>query len=165
MTGQVQTFRTISDDPSETAQRCIDLIARHAPRLMRAGGGGLTREIGVVCHVSPEMEREIVRRRQAEATYDEIGAALGFSASVVRRVCYGAGLPKRNRGRRRISVECAREMRRRRAAGESAKDVARALGLSVSAVQHYTAPNGKRRAYGAEVVTSAAGVRYVADLR
>lgn len=31
-------------DYESTAQRCLDLIARHAPRLMREGGGALSKE-------------------------------------------------------------------------------------------------------------------------
>lgn len=58
-------FADISQDDSVFV-RCLTLIERHAPRLMRAGGGGLRRECANNRRKITDAERDEIRRRLLE---------------------------------------------------------------------------------------------------
>lgn len=69
-----------------TASRCLDLIARHAPRLMREGGGAIE-EDRKTNKLSRKTIRSIVNLRQTGLTIAAIGEQLGISRSAVQVHC------------------------------------------------------------------------------
>jgi hypothetical protein len=69
-----------------TASRCLDLIARHAPRLMREGGGRIE-EDRQTNKLSKKTIEKIVALRQQGLTLLAISEAIGFSKSAVQVHC------------------------------------------------------------------------------
>ena len=69
-----------------TASRCLDLIARHAPRLMREGGGRIE-EDRQTNKLSKKTIAKIVALRQQGLTLLAISEAIGFSKSAVQVHC------------------------------------------------------------------------------
>ncbi len=69
-----------------TASRCLDLIARHAPRLMREGGGAIT-EDRKTNKLSRKTIKKIIDLRKTGMTIDSIGEQLDVSRSAVQVHC------------------------------------------------------------------------------
>jgi DNA-binding NarL/FixJ family response regulator len=69
-----------------TASRCLDLIARHAPRLMREGGGRIE-EDRQTNKLSRKTINAIIALRKTGMRIDAIGEQLGVSRSAVQVHC------------------------------------------------------------------------------
>lgn len=69
-----------------TASRCLDMVARHAPRLMREGGG-MIEEDRQTNKLSKKTIAKIVALRQQGLTLLAISEAIGFSKSAVQVHC------------------------------------------------------------------------------
>jgi hypothetical protein len=69
-----------------TASRCLDMVARHAPRLMREGGGRIE-EDRQTNKLSKKTIEKIVALRQQGLTLLAISEAIGFSKSAVQVHC------------------------------------------------------------------------------
>ena len=69
-----------------TASRCLDLIARHAPRLMREGGGAI-QEDRKTNKLSRKTIKSIIDLRKTGMKIDSIGERLGVSRSAVQVHC------------------------------------------------------------------------------
>jgi hypothetical protein len=69
-----------------TASRCLDMVARHAPRLMREGGG-MIEEDRQTNKLSKKTIEKIVALRQQGLTLLAISEAIGFSKSAVQVHC------------------------------------------------------------------------------
>jgi DNA invertase Pin-like site-specific DNA recombinase len=69
-----------------TASRCLDLIARHAPRLMREGGG-MIEEDRKTNKLSRKTIKKIIDLRKTGMRIDAIGEQLGVSRSAVQVHC------------------------------------------------------------------------------
>lgn len=69
-----------------TASRCLDLIARHAPRLMREGGGAIE-EDRKTNKLSRKTIKSIIDLRKTGMTIAAIGEQLGISRSAVQVHC------------------------------------------------------------------------------
>jgi DNA invertase Pin-like site-specific DNA recombinase len=69
-----------------TASRCLDLIARHAPRLMREGGGRIE-EDRKTNKLSKKTIEKIVALRKTGMTLEAIAESIGFSKSAVQVHC------------------------------------------------------------------------------
>jgi DNA-directed RNA polymerase specialized sigma24 family protein len=118
-------------DSDTTAQRCLDLIARHAPRLMRCGGGGLSTD-GAMIKLTPERRRTIVALRRSGWRTRDIAKRVVCAQPTVSRVCREAGLVFRVR---RVEPEELDRMRRLRGAGWTYGEIAVEVGFSLSTVQ------------------------------
>ncbi len=71
---------------STTASRCLDLIHRHAPRLMLQGGGRIESD-RQTNKLSKKTIDKIVALRKTGMTLAAIGEAIGFSKSAVQVHC------------------------------------------------------------------------------
>lgn len=71
---------------STTASRCLDLIHRHAPRLMLQGGGRIESD-RQTNKLSRGTINKIVALRQQGMTLEAISNAIGFSKSAVQVHC------------------------------------------------------------------------------
>jgi len=69
-----------------TASRCLDLIARHAPRLMREGGGRIESD-RQTNKLSKKTIAKIVALRKTGMTLEAIAESIGFSKSAVQVHC------------------------------------------------------------------------------
>jgi hypothetical protein len=69
-----------------TASRCLDMVARHAPRLMREGGGRIESD-RQTNKLSKKTIAKIVALRQQGLTLLAISEAIGFSKSAVQVHC------------------------------------------------------------------------------
>lgn len=133
MSGQIQTYRTIADCPSETAGRCLELVRRHAPRLMRCGGGALRASLAPYAKVTEEVRAEVLRLRTEGMSYDDIAAKVGMAYTTVHRICMKAGHAKQSRPPR-LSAEVWDHIRAHRIEGKQTAEIARLLGISTAAV-------------------------------
>lgn len=143
-------------DGDETARRCLDLIARHGPRLMREGGGigGLSREIAARA-VDAGVVARVTRMRRLGLSFDEIAAETGHHRSTVARVCREAGL-RGPRARRAITPEMAQRLRDYVGAGKQPNEIAQALGISRSAASKRVKELGLSKPQGGARVRKAA---------
>ena len=71
---------------STTASRCLDMIHRHAPRLMLQGGGRIESD-RQTNKLSKKTIDKIVALRQQGLTLEAIANAIGFSKSAVQVHC------------------------------------------------------------------------------
>lgn len=99
---------TLADD--STASRILSLIERHAPRLMRAGGGALSQECGgkpmaEKDHGNMRLRRSIAAERRQRivelarsgcVSRKEIQFATGAAQSVVHKTLKAAGVDIRD---------------------------------------------------------------------
>jgi predicted ArsR family transcriptional regulator len=69
-----------------TASRCLDMVARHAPRLMREGGG-MIEEDRKTNKLSRKTINAIIALRKTGMRIDAIGEQLGVSRSAVQVHC------------------------------------------------------------------------------
>lgn len=69
-----------------TASICLDLIFRHAPRLMREGGGPIE-EDRKTNKLSSATVEAILRRRASGMPIKQIGKELGVSRSAIQVHC------------------------------------------------------------------------------
>jgi len=69
-----------------TASICLDLIFRHAPRLMREGGGSIE-EDRKTNKLSAATVEAILRRRKSGMPIKQIGAELGVSRAAIQVHC------------------------------------------------------------------------------
>ena len=69
-----------------TASRCLDMVARHAPRLMREGGG-MNEEDRKTNKLSRKTINAINALRKTGMRIDSIGERLGVSRSAVQVHC------------------------------------------------------------------------------
>lgn len=69
-----------------TASRCLDLIARHAPRLMREGGGRIESN-RKTNKLSRKTIKSIIDLRKTGMTIAAIGEQLDISRSAVQVHC------------------------------------------------------------------------------
>lgn len=69
-----------------TASRCLDLIARHAPRLMREGGGAII-EDRKTNKLSRKTIKKIIDLRKTGITLAAISEQLDISRSAVQVHC------------------------------------------------------------------------------
>ncbi len=69
-----------------TASRCLDMVARHAPRLMREGGG-MIEEDRKTNKLSRKTINAIIALRKTGMRIDSIGERLGVSRSAVQVHC------------------------------------------------------------------------------
>jgi len=69
-----------------TASRCLDMVARHAPRLMREGGG-MIEEDRKTNKLSRKTINSIIALRKTGMRIDSIGERLGVSRSAVQVHC------------------------------------------------------------------------------
>lgn len=82
----IQTYQTL--DGTSTARACLDLINRHCPRLMREGGGNLSRE-----EKNPrakprrlsgtQKEQILAKARNGEMSQTQIANLVGATCSAV----------------------------------------------------------------------------------
>lgn len=72
--------------PDTTASRCLDLIARHCPRLMLQGGGRIESD-RQTNKLSKKTVEKIVALRKTGMTLAAISEAIGFSKSAVQVHC------------------------------------------------------------------------------
>jgi hypothetical protein len=72
--------------PDTTASRCLDLIARHCPRLMLQGGGRIESD-RQTNKLSKKTIEKIVALRQQGLTLLAISEMIGFSKSAVQVHC------------------------------------------------------------------------------
>jgi DNA invertase Pin-like site-specific DNA recombinase len=83
---------TLQDESS--AARCLSLIERNAPRMMKTGGGRLVTDQPNVQHPLTEEGRlQIIALAATADTVLAIAAATGWSGATVRKVLNYAGLP------------------------------------------------------------------------
>jgi DNA-binding NarL/FixJ family response regulator len=125
------SYQPIECASDTTAQRCLELIARHAPRLMKAGGGALSgdgRSFLTATH-----RRQIVALRRAGWKTNDIAARMKVSAPTVSRICYAAGLVFRPR---RLTPGQLAEIARLRALGWTCARIADAVGCAASTVEY-----------------------------
>jgi DNA invertase Pin-like site-specific DNA recombinase len=71
---------------STTASRCLDLIHRHAPRLMLQGGGRIESE-RKTNKLNKKTIDKIVALRKTGMTLEAIAESIGFSKSAVQVHC------------------------------------------------------------------------------
>jgi hypothetical protein len=71
---------------STTASRCLDLIHRHAPRLMLQGGGRIESD-RKTNKLSKKTIDKIVALRKTGMTLEAIAESIGFSKSAVQVHC------------------------------------------------------------------------------
>ncbi len=123
-------------DSDSTEMRCMRLIERHAPRLMREGGGALSREVdgGERKVVTWRARSRILTLRRDGYSPTEIGEAVGFSEMTIYRVCHKAGVGWRKRCG--ISARMIAKIFELRAEGWPVRVIAAKVGCSVSAVDH-----------------------------
>jgi hypothetical protein len=81
---------TLLESEDHTVRRCIELIERHAPRLMRAGGGALEQE-----YSTAELRSAVVKRRAAGVSTAVVAEEFGVSTSAVKQWCWAAGVELR----------------------------------------------------------------------
>lgn len=83
---------SLLDTPEDhTVRRCVELIERHAPRLMRAGGGALAQENPSSGRRMPQEVRARIRAlHRSGRRVVEIAAETGRSRFAVWRVLRGA---------------------------------------------------------------------------
>jgi DNA-binding NarL/FixJ family response regulator len=74
-----------------TASICLDLIFRHAPRLMREGGGPIEEDRNTN-KLSAQTVEAILRRRKSGMPIKQIGAELGVSRAAVQVHCKRHGV-------------------------------------------------------------------------
>ena len=72
--------------PDTTASRCLDLIARHCPRLMLQGGGRIESD-RQTNKLNKKTVEKIIALRQQGLTLEAISNAIGFSKSAVQVHC------------------------------------------------------------------------------
>ena len=71
---------------STTASRCLDLIHRHAPRLMLQGGGRIESD-RQTNKLNKKIIDKIIALRQQGMTLEAISNVVGFSKSAVQVHC------------------------------------------------------------------------------
>lgn len=133
MSQQIEVFRTISDCPSDSARRCLELIARCAPRFLRAGGGPLESPYWERLGMNEELVARVLELRGRGLGYDRIAQEVGRSYTTVRRACIAAGEPVRTRPAR-ITPEVTGKIRALRLDGLLVREIAEKLGLAASTV-------------------------------
>jgi DNA invertase Pin-like site-specific DNA recombinase len=122
-------------DSDTTAQRCLDLIARHGPRLMREGGGALKREVlNSGRPISEETRQQIVVLRREGLSGNACAKLLRVSLVTVWKVSRAAGIKRRRAAVRFSDQQCA-EMARLRRLGWTYARIADACGCSSSSVE------------------------------
>lgn len=138
------SFQPLESSADTTAWRCLDLIARNAPRFMRCGGGPLEQQ-AQRGELTRDKQREILRLRRAKMRPALIAARVKLSVMTVWKVCRRAGL-NRKRARDFSPEELAR-MWALRQGGWSLPKLAREFACSVSTVERRTrgAVRGHRR--------------------
>lgn len=162
MNTQVQTYRTLCDNPRETEKTCLELIRRHGPLLMRAGGsrGGRMPEAAVIraaraMTTAQRAERErrrvelgerMLALRRAGVSYRKIGDELGVPPRDVQRFCVARGIAV---GRRRanLTAEQINAIRALRVAGKGQGAIAQEMGLSRSVVNYRLRLMGLTKTY------------------
>lgn len=138
LTTRHEAVRCLDDARDGTMSRCLALIERHAPRLMRVGWGVVEQEQRNGGRKLTEEERgQIVAWRQAGWSLAKIGERTGWSEPTISKVCRMAGLRHQARGVVRLTGEMREEIRRRRALGHPVRVVAAALGVSMGAIYRY----------------------------
>ena len=96
------------------ARRMLDLVERHCPRLMRCGGGGLTRtthEVGKQGRAMPEAAkvRALALGREGRLNATQIGRLLGHSQSSICKLLKRHGItPAKGRRNPSAAIEAAR---------------------------------------------------------
>lgn len=97
-----------SETQSETARRCFALIEKHAPILMRAGGGGLgagkgreyrrVKEPKPPTEITPEMEQFMIKEYGSHGNITQISRDLGVAVATVHRRLVKLGVWRRRVG-------------------------------------------------------------------
>jgi hypothetical protein len=84
----IPTLNTAIDNESPAA-RILDLVARCAPKLMRAGGGSLSRELIYIAHYNPMTDEQrteaLALAKLGVMTATEIARRVGSSQSSIRK--------------------------------------------------------------------------------
>jgi AraC-like DNA-binding protein len=124
-------YHCLESSADTTAQRCMDLIARRAPEMMRCGGGGLSTD-GAMIKLTPAKRRLIVELRRAKWRTIDIAKHVDCAQPTVSRVCREAGIVSRVR---RVAPAELDRMRRLRGAGWTYGEIAVEVGFSLSTVQ------------------------------
>jgi AraC-like DNA-binding protein len=122
-------------DTDTTAQRCLDLIARRAPAMMRMGGGPLEQE----CKrntITRDERRLVVRLRKRKVSPAVIARRAGMSVMSVWKICRAAGLSRPRS--KNLSAEKLARMVERRAAGWSLDRIAAEAGCSIATAERRT---------------------------
>jgi hypothetical protein len=89
----------LADSP---ARACLAMIERHAPRLMRSGGGSL----GAVCvprrwsRLNQEMRARVLAKVAEGLSRHKVAAVCGVAPSSVTRICNAAGIAPAVRGQK-----------------------------------------------------------------
>jgi hypothetical protein len=83
---------------STTARRCLDLIERHAPRMMRLGGGamGVRKELPPARRLTDADRARIVSAAALGGSMNSVVRATGWSWATVVRVLRLAGVVRRD---------------------------------------------------------------------
>ncbi len=133
-------YSPVEDYGSEgEAKRILAMVARCAPRLMRAGGGPLEGDVPNRGQAVPEgIKASVVQLRTGSVlTVQAIAEVVGYSRATVENICRAAGIRRRpvmKKPAPRLTREqrCAVGERLRR--GDPPKVVAAELGHSLSVV-------------------------------
>jgi DNA-binding NarL/FixJ family response regulator len=86
-------------DADTTASRCLDLIARHAPRLMRIGGGSLPQEKPPCTdehRMTPERIQAALALVGQGLSATQIAERVGSTQSAVRKAMVRRGIKLRD---------------------------------------------------------------------
>lgn len=81
-------------DQESQAAALLSLVERHAPRLMRCGGGGLPQEMSEMSRPLTEADRRrIVKLAETAPSIPAISRAVRWSDATVRNCLHEAGVP------------------------------------------------------------------------
>lgn len=117
------------------AARCLSLIERHAPRLMRVGFGVVeTEQKNSGRRMTDDERQEVLARRRAGWSLAMIADRTGWSQPTLSKVCRMAGLRHQSRAVPALTGEMRREIRRRRRLGHPVRRVAEDLGVSIGSI-------------------------------
>jgi DNA invertase Pin-like site-specific DNA recombinase len=81
---------SLHESEDRTVRNCLALIERHAPRLMREGGGAIEGT-----YSTPEYRAAVVRRRVEGVRTAVVAAEFGVDEWTVKRWCREAGVKLR----------------------------------------------------------------------
>lgn len=119
------------------AARCLALVERYAPALMKAGGGGLEQARPLAGRrLSWHARQRIVTYRKNGKPVTEIAEICGVSQATVSKICRKAGIATRRRVWC-LSPQVVARMHELRRQGLTFQSIAESVGCSVSAVHRH----------------------------